>query len=490
MKALPQFASVARYGTGLSQNARLITLRTPQKPGLPESLAAEQFVGREAVNELFGFDIDALSTSTDLDLTFFIGEDLAVTLLQADGSRRSWHGICTHSSWLGADGGVARYRLRMEPALSLLALRRDCYVFQDKDARDIVTELLADCPQVRFDFDITQELIVRPICTQYRETDFEFFQRLLASEGLSWRFEHDQLHDNDGGDHGLSRHRLVIFDSKARAPAMPDGQTIRFHGVRATEADDAVDEFRACRRVSANGVAISSWNPEQLSAPSAEQQSSLDAGELPLLQIYDGSGERIATESGAANRHSELMLQARELGNKVFEGAGAVRRLAAGHAFQLTQHDRYPEGHNGFTVLWVHHEARNNFDTGIAGITSNAVENGTYRNTFGCVRDVVAIVPEETAAAAPYTAPGPPDSACGRLGQLTRHDDARPSHKGSVCVAARARSQRRWAFAQYRPAGRCTRRRNIRDVGASRGGVGRAKLGDTVHSPNRDRSAG
>jgi uncharacterized protein involved in type VI secretion and phage assembly len=33
---------------------------------------------------------------------------------------------------------------------------------------------------------------VRPACTQYRESDLEFFSRLLASEGLSWRFEHDQ----------------------------------------------------------------------------------------------------------------------------------------------------------------------------------------------------------------------------------------------------------------------------------------------------------
>jgi type VI secretion system secreted protein VgrG len=37
-----------------------------------------------------------------------------------------------------------------------------------------------------------------------------------------------------------------------------------------------------------------------------------------------------------------------------------VRRLAAGHGFQLTQHERYPEGENAFTVLSVRHEARNN----------------------------------------------------------------------------------------------------------------------------------
>ena len=397
-----------RLGPRLSQHARLITLASAQDSGLPESLVAEQFVGHEAVNELFCFDIDALSTSTDLDLSAFIGEELTLALLQPDGSRRAWHGLCTEASWLGADGGVARYRLRLEPALALLARRRDSYIFQDKNVRDIVTELLADYPQVRFEFNITQELAARPICTQYRESDLEFFRRLLASEGLSWRFEHDQAEDSgDNGAHGHAQHRIVIFDKNARAPATAGGDTLRFHGARATERDDSIDEFRARREVQANGVSISSWDPAQLNAPAAEQQSNLDAGELPVLPIYDGSGERIASTSDAARSHSDLMLQALELDNKTFAGAGAVRRLAAGHVFRLTQHERYRDGDNAFTVLWVHHEARNNFQTGIASAAQAAAENGTYRNRFGCVRDTVAIVPRQTAAPHPCTAGGP-----------------------------------------------------------------------------------
>lgn len=407
MKVPPEIGTLGLPGAGMSQHARLVTLASAQERGLPGSLVAERLVGREAVNELFAFDVDALSISTDLDLSLFVGAELTVGLLQPDGSRRAWHGTCTHASWLGADGGVARYRLRLEPALALLALRRDSYIFQDMTVRDIVSELLADYPQVRFEFDVTQALAPRPVCTQYRESDLEFFRRLLVSEGLNWRFEHDQAAGEADGGHGQARHRLIVFDSKAKSPAMPDGDTIRFHGVRATECDDAIDEFRARRVVRANGVGISSWDPAQLLAPSAEQRSSLDAGDLPALPIYDGSGERIAGDGGAADAHSRLMLQALELDNKVFEGAGAVRRLAAGHAFHLTQHAGYAEGENAFTVLWVEHEARNNFRTGVAGVARAGIENGTYRNTFGCVRDVVALVPRATAARRPGTALGP-----------------------------------------------------------------------------------
>jgi type VI secretion system secreted protein VgrG len=193
------------FGTGLSQHARLITLACAQRSRMTESLAVEQFAGREAVNELFSFEGDALSLATNLDLAVFIGEELTVALLQPDGSRRAWHGICTEASWLGADGGLARYRLRLEPALALLALRRDSYIFQDMHARDNVTELLADYPQVRFEFDVTQELATRPVCTQYRESDFIFFGRVLASEGLSWRFEHDHADDDGDGGHRQAR---------------------------------------------------------------------------------------------------------------------------------------------------------------------------------------------------------------------------------------------------------------------------------------------
>ncbi|NYE59773.1 type VI secretion system secreted protein VgrG [Duganella sp. 1224] len=396
-------SALGLFGTGLSQHARLITLASAQDTSLPEALMAERFSGREGVNELYAFEVDALSTSTDLDLNQFIGEELTVTLLQADGARRAWHGICTEAAWLGADGGTARYRLLLEPALALLRLRRDSYIFQDKNVQDIITELLADYPQLRFEFDVTQSLATRAICTQYRESDLEFFQRLLASEGLNWRFEHDQPAD-DATD-GQAKHKLVIFDSQAKAPDMPGGADIRFHGVRASDSADAIDQFAARRQVRANAVSISSWDPAQLMAPAAEQQSALDAGELPSLPVYDGAGERIASASDTADQHSQLMLQALELDNKLFDGAGAARQLAPGHAFALTQHERYAAD-NRFTVLWVRHEARNNFTSQVKQAAS-LIEAGTYRNSFGCARAAVAIVPRAIAAPQAATALGP-----------------------------------------------------------------------------------
>lgn len=383
---------LGRLGGGLSQHARLLTLES----ALPLALVAESLVAHEAVNALFSIEVQALSGSASVDVTQLLGEQLTVTLLQPDHSRRAWHGICTEAEQVGADGGMARYRLLLEPALHALRLRRDSYIFQNKDVRAVVMELLADYPLVRCEFDVSAALPVRPICTQYEESDFAFFARVLAADGLSWRFEHGPV----GGEH-----KLVIFDAGAVAPVLAGGAVLRFHGVRAADSDDAIDRFGARRELMANAVAVSSWDPAGLIAPAAEWRSSLDAGELPELSIYEGGGERLLADAAHADARGEAMLKALELASTTFEGAGAVRRLAAGRRFTLSQHERFGYGSNEFTVLAVRHEARNNFQPGVR--SARGVEAGTYRNSFTCVRSSAALVPPAVAALRAPSAPGP-----------------------------------------------------------------------------------
>jgi len=104
--------------TLFNQHARLIELKT----ALPDAaLLVERFTGREAISESFRFEIDCVSTNAYFDLKPLLGEEVTLRLLQADGSKRSWHGYVTQAMQLGADGGLARYRLVMESFLAFLA---------------------------------------------------------------------------------------------------------------------------------------------------------------------------------------------------------------------------------------------------------------------------------------------------------------------------------------------------------------------------------
>ena len=127
------------FDTLFNQHARLLELKT----ALPDTvLMVERFSGHEAVSEPYRFEIDCVSTNAHIDLRLLLGEEITLRLLLANGNKRSWHGFVTQAMQLGADGGLARYRLIMEPFLAFLAQRRDCYLFQDKTVIDIIGQIL------------------------------------------------------------------------------------------------------------------------------------------------------------------------------------------------------------------------------------------------------------------------------------------------------------------------------------------------------------
>jgi type VI secretion system secreted protein VgrG len=439
---------LALFGTGLSQQSRLIELQTAQGAGLPESLVVERFWGREGVNELFCFEVDAFSVSTALDLKQFIGEQITLRVLLPDGGYRSWHGYCTSAAWLGADGGLARYRLSLSSFLAFLALRHDAFIFQDKDALAIAGELLADYPQANVRMEVTQTLKPRPICTQYGESDLDFLTRLLASEGLSWRFEHEQTPppgaNTNAANAGAAptasahaRHCLVIFDAASSLNQWPSVQpaAIRFHRAGATESSDTITAFSAQRQLSANAVALSAWDPQQLLAPSAELSSNLASGAQPTLAVYDGAGQSRYPDAAHAQQLAQLRLAALELPGKTFRGASSARQLGAGAHFSLSQHAHYPEAgdNNQFKLLWVEHAAANNLSAQIGDLLErlgsgdksgsspressassyeidselSQLERGTYRNRFAAVRQAVPVVPLASAAPTRALAAGP-----------------------------------------------------------------------------------
>jgi hypothetical protein len=64
--------------------------------------------------------IDCLATDAFLDLDPWLEQPLTLQLRQADGALRQWHG-CAPRRQLGSDGGLARYRLILEPWTALPA---------------------------------------------------------------------------------------------------------------------------------------------------------------------------------------------------------------------------------------------------------------------------------------------------------------------------------------------------------------------------------
>ncbi len=388
--------------SSLSPHARLVTL-----DGLPSdvSLVVERASGHEAINQPYRFDVDLLSPSAQLSLSAFIGLPVSLGLLTADGTRRRWHGLITTASRLAADGGVARYRVQLESPLAWLALREDCYLFQDANALDIAESLFGDYPTLRYDIRIDEatraRLPVYRVRTQWRETDLAFLQRLLADDGISYAFEHPD-------DAGTGEPLLVLFvdsplQDEATVPA------IRYHRSAATEFDDAIHGFTARRSIASGSVLRSRWDAEQVRAPASQALADPGGPLVPDLEDHDGSLSLPPTASPSADavaHRASVAAKGHAQTLRTWRGQSSVRRLAAGTAFVLTDHPDYgPFSARGFgnanpearfLVTDLEHRMRNNLRLG-----GDRLDDGEpiYENRFGAIPADVPIVQAATAGA-------------------------------------------------------------------------------------------
>jgi type VI secretion system secreted protein VgrG len=352
--------------THFTQDNRLLRLTTPLGP---DTLLAEGLQGSEGLSEGFRFELTALSTNADIALKTLIGQPVLLELLTAAsrGQLRPFHAHITGIECIGANGGLARYRLILEPWTAFLRYRRDSTTYQDMSVFEILDSVFGDYhgqgklnPSWRFDIADLSIYPKRSLTTQYHETDFAFIQRLMLEEGLFWWF----AHEGDTASASLGSHRLVVADHNRAF--VPNAQAeIDFTQPGTVMKRDSIDRWRSERRWQTNAVELVSWDYRSISqrtvsahgvAANSADALSLVSQDAPGVYSYENrvQGERIA-----ANQ-----LQALEASNKIFTGAGTVRTLAPATCFTLhghPEHDREgSDDERTFVVLRVAHLAHNN----------------------------------------------------------------------------------------------------------------------------------
>jgi type VI secretion system secreted protein VgrG len=396
---------LALFTPALHQQGRLLQMRS-SLPWL--SLIPERMRLLEALGQPFEISLQCLSPSAHLPLADLLGEQLSVWLLQPDGSERPWHAYVHQASQLGADGGLARYQLALRPWLSALGLRRNSCLFHDQSVDQILETVFADHhPHAYWRFELAAPLPVRPRCTQYRETDLAFAHRLLAEEGLLYRFEHLEgslAEEADAAGH--ARHVMVIFDAEAEAPALgPLRFTGRHVSANLPGQRDSLTAFMVQHQVQANAVTLGSWDHQRLCGL-AGIDSTAPLGALPMLEVYDGAGAMRFADPAAAQAGAERALAALTLGTTRYVGQGSARHLAAGSSFDLTEH---PDADGVYTVLAVEHQCANNLGPGIASqlaagnlaaekladgsTVEEDLERGSYTNQVHCAPTTTPLVP-------------------------------------------------------------------------------------------------
>ncbi|AEG71714.1 VgrG protein (plasmid) [Ralstonia solanacearum Po82] len=192
--------------SAFTQADRLLRLETPLGPNalLPERLDAAEHLDEGG----FRLELTALSDDADLDPARLLGQPVRLDLLTqlSRSTLRPFHGHVTRFEQLGANGGLVRYRLVVEPWLAFLRHRRDSFLFQDMSVIEVIDSLFGDyngqgrlTPAWRWSLHDTSVYTRRSVITQYEESDFDFASRLLAEEGLFYFFEHEVVQGRGAG---------------------------------------------------------------------------------------------------------------------------------------------------------------------------------------------------------------------------------------------------------------------------------------------------
>lgn len=325
----------------LSQTNRLYRLEVPGASTTNASIDAlrvEGWVQREAVSQPFEMRIVCLSLRADLALSSMIDQPLTLVTVLANGSTGKRTGLIRAVESLGSDGGLARYRLTLVPWIWLATQQGRSQVFQQRSVADIIERVLApyaDAGSWAFSSEVSGFLAdapVRTYCTQYRESDFDFFSRLLTEEGLAWRIEEDEK--------APLGHKLVIFSANDAQPADP-GSPIRFHRKSSQERSDAVQALVRRMRQSVAQVHLSAWNVDgkrQL-AGSAAARFAVGGKNAPRIEYDDVLGLNDRSRGWDSNRTLEryagLMMEAAECRADVMLGHSTVRTLRAGTRIEV-----------------------------------------------------------------------------------------------------------------------------------------------------------
>ncbi|HEN8728663.1 TPA: type VI secretion system tip protein TssI/VgrG [Pseudomonas putida] len=360
------------------QNRRLFKLNTFAQNS-EEDLLLEHFSGSEGLSRLYQLDLALLSQRIDVKLKSLIGRLATVEIELADGNFRYINGYINRFSTQGSDGGYVRYSALLGPWLWMLTCRFDSRIFQDKTVQDVVSEVFAGFGSLaKYEFRLNKSLKPYSYITQYRESDFNFVQRLLENEGLFYYFEHT-----------ADAHVMIITDDSSTLLPLPEQPQIRFHSASVTETADSITQWHASRQLQSGKIAVRTFDYRQpRNFLPVTMQSLNEQGDVDKFEIYDFPGQYTHGTYEAGENLVRNRIEALELVGKTFYGDSNCRAMKPGYTFELTQHYVHDSGdaeNRQFLLLSVEHRGSNNYMTG---------DQAGYHNKFVCVRRKIAFRPQ------------------------------------------------------------------------------------------------
>ncbi|MGF1901135.1 type VI secretion system Vgr family protein [Aliivibrio sifiae] len=345
--------------------------------GTEHEFRVESFNVVEELSKPFHINLSLLSLDADITFDELIRKPALLNVFgQGVGVARQFHGVVNEVRYLGEGRRFSRYQVVLVPQLWFLTQRQDCRIFQDKSVINIVTEVLDEASVTDYRFDTSGMYSPKEYVLQYRESDCQFVQRLLAEHGLWYYFEHSS-----------ANHTMVIVDKNDAIGDLvntPSNSSyvgpIIYQAEGGGNADrEHIFELESVNRVRTGQVTYTDYNYEQPRIPQKMGTTGLIDNDLAY---FDFPGRYVEPSQGQI-RSDELMAES-VVDNHQIEAVSSVMRLTPGYSFILNKHPRTALNRD-YTILSVTHSG---YDPQVHEDEASGMPT-TYQNQFSCLpRDI------------------------------------------------------------------------------------------------------
>ncbi|MDB5048345.1 MAG: hypothetical protein JWO30_1416 [Fibrobacteres bacterium] len=337
----------------------------------PDKFRVLEFTLNEAISECFHLHIQASSEDGNVAYADMIGMD-ATLRVEGQDFPVTHHGVVTefnqypdasenfgHESYL--------YEIIIEPHLKLLSFTTQNRIFQKKNLKAIVEEVLK-ANSIVHDIEIKGALRQRDYTVQYNESDLDFLNRMLEDEGVFYYFDHSgdkdklMLADSVDGVKPLAQHPVVdLLDEAGLSHLAKEG-----------DSPDHVSRIRRTQRMVTGKVTIKDYNDRTPGVNVIGKASKPGQGEsyhYGPQALNTSEAERIATVRAEMHATGKVHL----------EGEGICRSFRTGMRFELKDPHGKSHFEGKYTLLRVVHHGDQR--EGFEGDKDKLI----YSNTFQCM---------------------------------------------------------------------------------------------------------
>jgi type VI secretion system secreted protein VgrG len=334
----------------VSQAKREISIKTPLGDDV---LLFQHMSATEELGRLFEFKIDLLSKDEQIDFDKVLGQPMTVLLKLPNNEKRYFNGFVSSFSQIGRSGDFASYQTVLRPWLWFLTRTSDCRIFQEMTVPDIIKKVFRDYGFTDFDEHLSGAYRTWEYCVQYRETDFNFVNRLMEQEGIYYYFKHE-----DG------KHKLVLSDSISSHERLQGYEKIPYYppSENVIREEDHVFDLYISREVQPGTFILDDYDFKR---PKADLQVKLSNPRDHVKadhEIYDFPGEYLEAADG--ENYVKTRFEEQQAQFERVEGESNARGLSVGGLFELTNYPRKDQNREYLIVSATHELHSDVFESG------------------------------------------------------------------------------------------------------------------------------